>query len=214
MRKQFFTITCASIAALSLAACEFRRESGEEPPPAVSETPDLSATGESEEPQPDVSETPGISIIREDVRADVVAEAPAEPFAITVPFPDGGKDIDPAAQRALLEVLQSDALDEGWPLVLRGHTDSMGNDSANLRASRARAEAVAAWLVERGVDDDRITAIAFGEQNPVAPNALPDGEPNEDGRALNRRVEIDIAPPLPANASAAATPIADNDEDA
>jgi len=89
----------------------------------------------------------------------------------------------------------------------------MGNDSANLRASRVRAEDVAAWLVERGVDDDRITVIAFGKQNPVFPNAMPDGKSKEDGRALNRRVEIDIAPPL-ANAGAAVSPVAGNDEGA
>ena len=35
----------------------------------------------------------------------------------------------------------------------------------------------------------------MGEQNPIAPNALPDGSPNEAGRASNRRVEIDISPP-------------------
>lgn len=214
MKKQLFTITCASIAALSLGACEFRQEGGEDPAPTASETPAMPGPAASESPDPEASETPGISIIREDIRAEVIAEKPAEPFAITVPFPDGGNDIEAAAQRALLEVLQSDALDEGWPLILRGHTDSSGNDSANLRASRARAEAVAAWLVERGVEDERITVIAFGEQNPVAPNALPDGEPDEAGRARNRRVEIEIAPPAPANAGAGADPSAGNDEDA
>ena len=48
--------------------------------------------------------------------------------------------------------------------------------------------------------------IAVGEQNPIAPNALPDGEPNEPGRARNRRVELEIAPlagpPAPVDAGA------------
>ncbi len=210
MRKQLITITIASLAAVGLSACEFRRDGAEEPGPEPTETAPAPVSTPSQEPEPEASETPATSIMREDIRPQVVAEEPAEPFAITVPFADGGNDIGAEAQRALLEVLQSDALDEGWPLVLRGHTDSSGNDSANLRASRARAEAVAAWLVERGVDDDRITVIGFGEQNPIAPNALPDGTPNEAGRARNRRVEIDIAPPAPVTTPA--VEVEDNDD--
>ena len=42
------------------------------------------------------------------------------------------------------------------------------------------------------VEEERIEIVAFGEQNPVEPNALPDGSPNEEGRAANRRVEVTI----------------------
>src|SRR5690606_30153070 len=87
-----------------------------------------------------------------------------------------------------------DQLAEGWPVVLRGHTDSVGHDEANLRASRRRAEAVANWLVEHGVSEERIEIIALGEQRPIAPNALPDGSPDEEGRAKNRRVTVHIVP--------------------
>lgn len=194
MTKPLITASCAALAALTLSACEFRREGGAQPDPEPTETPAIPGE-EGSAADPEATQTPGTSIIREDIRPVDVPEEPVEPFAITVPFPEGGNEIEGAALSALLEVLQSDALDEGWPLVLGGHTDSSGNDSANLRASRARAEAVAAWLVERGVDDDRISVIAFGEQNPAAPNANPDGTPNEQGRASNRRVEIEIAPP-------------------
>ena len=48
------------------------------------------------------------------------------------------------------------------------------------------------WLVDSGVDEARISLIAFGEQNPVAPNARPDGSPDPVGRAANRRVEIEV----------------------
>ena len=67
---------------------------------------------------------------------------------------------------------------EGGEIILRGHSDSGGSDDGNLRASQARAEAVRDWLVDNGIDSERITVIAFGEQNPAAPNALPDGSPN------------------------------------
>ena len=67
-----------------------------------------------------------------------------------------------------------------------------------MRASQERAEAVRDWMIENGIADERITIIAFGEQNPAAPNALPDGSPNEEGRAANRRVEIEVATSEPA----------------
>jgi len=44
-----------------------------------------------------------------------------------------------------------------------------------------------------------MTIVAFGEQNPIAPNALPDGTPDLAGRAKNRRVELAVAPPPPAS---------------
>ena len=178
--------------ALALAGCDVRQDAAPDPAPTPAPAPSLTAP-----PTSQSSETPVASIIRPDALPGPIVDLPTPPFEATVPFAQGGSDLSPGAERVLAEVLRSDAIDEGWPVVLRGHTDSGGDDRANLRASRARAEAVAAWLVEHGVDDDRIEVIAMGEQNPVAPNALPDGEPNESGRAKNRRVEIGIAPPAP-----------------
>ncbi|GAA0265235.1 hypothetical protein GCM10009127_00520 [Alteraurantiacibacter aestuarii] len=189
-----------SAAALLVSACELRQEGGGEPEPATS--------GQPADPAPTstattvMEETPAASIIRDDARREELA-TPVEALKVTVPLGNSGNELGADAQQVLREVLESDALREGWPVILRGHTDSSGNDSANLRASRSRAEAVAAWLVERGVDDERITVIAFGEQNPIAPNALPNGMPDEAGRARNRRVEIEIAPetgPAPSSA--------------
>ncbi|MGB3166991.1 MAG: OmpA family protein [Alteraurantiacibacter sp.] len=182
-----------------LSACELRRDGDpDEALPADAET--------LAEPTPTASETAETSIIREELVSEERREELVQPVELTLPFPDG-TDISERAERTLANILQSAALrDEDWPVVIGGHTDSGGNDQANLRASRARAEAVAAWLVERGVDDDRIEVIAFGEQNPVRPNALTDGEPNEEGRRANRRVEISIRPPEETEPEAEATP--------
>ena len=188
MRITIRKAALATLAVLALNACDLRRE-GEEPAPEASETPDTAET------TPASEETPAAgSIIRNDIEdAPALIDVPPEPLELVIPFPDGGTDLSESAQRLLASVIESDAQKEGWPIVIGGHTDSAGNDRANLRASRARAEAVAAWLVERGIEDERIEVIAFGEQNPIAPNALPDGEPDEEGRAKNRRVEIRIA---------------------
>jgi OOP family OmpA-OmpF porin len=67
-----------------------------------------------------------------------------------------------------------------------GHTDAKGSDTYNLRLSQRRAEAVRGYLVQQGVEPSRLTAVGYGESQPVADNAT------EAGRAQNRRVELRI----------------------
>jgi outer membrane protein OmpA-like peptidoglycan-associated protein len=71
----------------------------------------------------------------------------------------------------------------GRPIIVRGHTDSVGGSRANRELSRRRAEAVAAILVDHG-GIGPIEIEAFGEIAPRASNET------AAGRALNRRVEI------------------------
>lgn len=175
-----------AVAALALAACD----------PA----PQQPVPGEAPSPAPSASAAAADSILRPEVLPEPIA-APLAPLEITIPFADGGARPGTAAEALLAGLLESEQLAQGWPLVLRGHTDSAGHDEANLRVARRRAEAVAGWLAEHGVDRSRMTIIALGEQRPVAPNALPDGAPDEAGRAANRRVTVTIAPP--ANGAAA-----------
>jgi len=71
---------------------------------------------------------------------------------------------------------------------VEGHTDSVGSESYNLDLSNRRAMAVKNLLVQRGVADNRIEVIGFGETMPVAANET------EAGRQTNRRGETKIAP--------------------
>lgn len=199
--KPIFTMALASVAALSLASCEFRETDAAQDAPLAERT-----SGElGEEPvdargdaasatDPEPAETPAASIIREGFADEDAPQTPAEPVELVLPFADG-TTLTRRAERLLEEALASAAMAQGWPIRLGGHSDSSGTDQANLRVSQARAEAAAAWLIERGVAAERITIIAFGEQNPLAPNARPDGSANDDGRRSNRRVELRIAPP-------------------
>lgn len=167
----------AITAALALAGCN-----REAPAPEPAATPSATPTGDK------------VSIIRDDVGIEREA-APMEPYEARIGFDDGGIDLSEAALAALGEALVSEQMEAGGRITLGGHTDSAGADAANLRASQRRAEAVRDWLVENGVAEGRIEVIAFGEQNPVAPNAKPDGTPDETARAKNRRVELTIAVP-------------------
>lgn len=75
-------------------------------------------------------------------------------------------------------------------IAVEGHTDSRGDDAYNQRLSEQRAEAVAAYLADKGVAEDRLQTRGFGESRPVAENEGADGSDNEEGRQRNRRVEV------------------------
>jgi len=69
-----------------------------------------------------------------------------------------------------------------------GHTDSQGDDNYNLSLSQRRAVSVATILANQGIDQRRFFIEGKGKTSPIASNAT------EQGRAQNRRVEIQIAP--------------------
>ncbi|MEO1630254.1 MAG: OmpA family protein, partial [Bacteroidota bacterium] len=67
-------------------------------------------------------------------------------------------------------------------LLIEGHTDSDGGDASNQTLSEDRAAAVKAYLVDNGIDADRLDTAGYGESEPVADNETP------EGKAQNRRV--------------------------
>lgn len=156
-------------------------------------------SGDTREPAPEPSSTQTgaqNSIIRDDLEDTApLPPPPLAPLDARIGFPEGGAELSESATADLDTLLQSPQIEEGGPIVLRAHSDAGGPGDANQRASQSRGEAVRDYLVENGIDEERITIIAFGEQNPIAPNANPDGTPNERNRAANRRVEVHVALP-------------------
>jgi outer membrane protein OmpA-like peptidoglycan-associated protein len=61
-----------------------------------------------------------------------------------------------------------------------------------MALSERRAKAAKEYMVEQGIDAERILTEGFGESMPIAPNENPDGSDNEAGRAKNRRVEFKL----------------------
>ena len=96
-----------------------------------------------------------------------------------------------SAQEALRDVLALYDEYGGTLVEISGHTDSKGSDSYNQELSEKRAAAVSTWFKENGIDPDVITALGYGETQPVAENEI-DGADNPNGRALNRRVDIKV----------------------
>jgi outer membrane protein OmpA-like peptidoglycan-associated protein len=71
-------------------------------------------------------------------------------------------------------------------LVINGHTDNTGTLKINEQLSLSRAKVVLNYLTKKGVDSSRLSANGFAFSKPIADNKL------SKGRALNRRVEIQV----------------------
>src|SRR6266480_2325090 len=104
--------------------------------------------------------------------------------------------LKPAAEEALKKVAVVLSQFPESKVTIEGYTDSKGTTAVNLQLSRERASAVRDWLIKNGnITAANITAKGFGEENPVAPNKMPDGSDNPAGRAFNRRVSIIVEKP-------------------
>jgi OOP family OmpA-OmpF porin len=138
--------------------------------------------------------------------APVVAPAPAPvapppaPAPAPVPAPvvqkvtfaadaffDFNKAVLKPEGKAKLNELVAKAKDVNLEVIIAvGHTDSVGSDEYNQKLSVKRSEAVKAYLVSSGVEQNRVYTEGKGEKQPVADNKT------AAGRAKNRRVEIEV----------------------
>ena len=69
---------------------------------------------------------------------------------------------------------------------IEGHTDSTGKKAKNIELSQNRADAVKIYLIQGGIASERLESKGYGPEKPIASNK------NKKGRALNRRVEINL----------------------
>ncbi len=111
------------------------------------------------------------------LRSDITALGP-------ITFPSGGTTLTEADEQTLNQVADKLKACPGVKVAINGYTDNIGSDATNVSMSSNRADAVADYLIARGVTRDHLTAKGFGSADPVADNDTPDGQ------AKNRRVEI------------------------
>ncbi|WP_196888937.1 OmpA family protein [Aureivirga sp. CE67] len=91
-----------------------------------------------------------------------------------------------AAKLEIQEVFDYLKNDEHLKIKITGHTDNLGKEDFNQKLSENRAKAVANYLMELGVSEDRVSAKGFGEKEPITTNDT------EEGREQNRRVAFEF----------------------
>lgn len=104
-------------------------------------------------------------------------------------FASGSSTLGSEQQALLAKVRDAIAEFPESTLVIEGHTDSFGSDTANQQLSQERAESVMQYLIRNAsIAPTRATALGYGESRPVASNET------ADGRRRNRRIDIVIHP--------------------
>ncbi|MBM4382162.1 MAG: OmpA family protein [Deltaproteobacteria bacterium] len=123
-----------------------------------------------------------------DANVEIEGDSVVVTFAGEVMFDSGSRNLSPGALSRLDSVAATINRYPDADVIVKGHTDSQGPEDANMRLSEDRAVMVKNHLVLKNVDVRRITTLGFGESQPMATNATP------EGRAMNRRVEIELRP--------------------
>ncbi|MDD5451988.1 MAG: OmpA family protein [Desulfovibrionales bacterium] len=102
----------------------------------------------------------------------------------TILFDTDKSDIQTVYYADLDDVAQVMKKNPGLKMHIKGFTDSTASDEYNLGLSEKRAQAVKAYLEQKGIEASRFNLYGFGKTNPVSSNDTP------EGRAKNRRAEL------------------------
>jgi OOP family OmpA-OmpF porin len=156
------------------------------PAPSAAPPPPPPATSAAAPEAPSAPPEPEKPAIKPPTKGDVKGSQIAIPGAIIY---DTGKATIKPESEAVLSVLKQFLDDNPNVTLLRieGHTDSDGDDNANLKLSGNRAVSCVKWLTDKGIVRSRLLAVGFGELKPIADNNT------KDGKELNRRTEFHVA---------------------
>ncbi len=103
-----------------------------------------------------------------------------------ISFATNSADIDTSSNALLRDLIEVTKQCPEANIEIAGHTDSRGRDEYNLQLSQERASSVMNFLINNGVEASRLSAVGYGESNPIADNETP------EGLAKNRRIEFNI----------------------
>jgi OmpA family/Carboxypeptidase regulatory-like domain len=101
-----------------------------------------------------------------------------------IEFDPGSSKLKPESFKLLDEVAEIIKSDPALKISVEGHTSDVGSATDNLKLSQERSRAVMYYLISKGVEKSRLSAIGFGEMKPIAPNVT------EKGRWMNERIEF------------------------
>ena len=115
--------------------------------------------------------------------------APILTKTVSVYFPTGSSSLDENAKAVLdTQVVDLAATFGSAYLRIAGNTDNVGSRDTNVRLSRARADAVAQFLVSKGFERNKFDVVGNGPDKPIAANDT------DAGRAKNRRTDFEVIP--------------------
>ena len=107
-------------------------------------------------------------------------------YARTILFDTGKSSIKAASTSVMVDII---TILKEYPTAkfsVEGHTDSVGSAKLNQSLSESRALSVKEFLVDKGIEEFRLSAVGYGEDKPIATNNT------RTGRKSNRRVEINL----------------------
>ena len=111
-------------------------------------------------------------------------EEPTKPFVLDdVQFATGKAKITQDSFARLDALVEYMTHKKTARIEISGHTDNVGKKAVNKKLSQQRADAIRDYLVSKGIDADRIKAVGYGDEKPIAPNDT------SEGRQKNRRIE-------------------------
>jgi outer membrane protein OmpA-like peptidoglycan-associated protein len=120
--------------------------------------------------------TGGVTVVFDDTRAELTG----------VTFKAGSAELVPSSLKTLNSAIAGLKRNTKAKVEIEGHTSSEGSDELNQTLSEERAASVRAYMINKGISPDRVTAVGYGSSKPKADNAT------EAGRKANRRIEIRV----------------------
>ena len=123
-----------------------------------------------------MASTGGVTVVFDDTRAELTG----------VTFKAGSAELVPSSLKTLNSAIAGLKRNTKAKVEIEGHTSSEGSDELNQTLSEERAASVRAYMINKGISPDRVTAVGYGSSRPKADNAT------EAGRKANRRIEIRV----------------------
>ncbi|HEV2355938.1 MAG TPA: OmpA family protein [Puia sp.] len=124
---------------------------------------------------------PQVPVIRKEDSAEL------NYIARNVLFNSASDQLEDSSYGALDELAAKLTAHPEWHLTIEGHTDNSGIAAHNMLLSQKRADAIRNYLLARGIPANRLSAIGYGQNRPVADNRT------AAGKAANRRVELKLS---------------------
>lgn len=120
--------------------------------------------------------TGGISVVFDDTRSELTG----------VTFKAGSAELVPGSLKTLKAAIAGLKRNPKAKIEVEGHTSSEGGDELNQKLSEDRANSVRDYMIENGIEPERVTAVGYGPSHPRESNAT------EAGRRANRRIELRV----------------------